>query len=358
MNEALESMLVELRQIVSPPRVRTLFGVGGRGYYENPASDLLAFFMRPDEVHELESLFLEAFLECAGKKADGYAMEGVMVEREVDVPAGGRIDLLVRGPGWVLVIENKVYHHQANPFKNYQDYAAELLKGIAPVLVVLSPDGQTDQKGWVGVSYQSYCQSLRRRLDSLELALSTSKWVLFAREWILHLELELYTSPMTTEQIAFADQHLKELEQAKRLHADYRAFLMDRLPRLLGEAVPGETFHASDHGWAIRSAGQSWGRSDLAFWYEDRPHEKLHQITVYLVEPSEAQCAAAQEELRDRSKMKYSPGRSYKMWVTVDGFPNREAAEQEWMRLGLFVAGLYPKIEPPSNETADARLVS
>lgn len=239
MNEALESMLVELRQIVSPPRVRTLFGVGGRGYYENPASDLLAFFMRPDEVHELESLFLEAFLECAGKKADGYAMEGVMVEREVDVPAGGRIDLLVRGPGWVLVIENKVYHHQANPFKNYQDYAAELLKGIAPVLVVLSPDGQTDQKGWVGVSYQSYCQSLRRRLDSLELALSTSKWVLFAREWILHLELELYTSPMTTEQIAFADQHLKELEQAKRLHADYRAFLMDRLPRLLGRLCPG-----------------------------------------------------------------------------------------------------------------------
>lgn len=34
----------------------TFLNIGGRGYYENPASDLLQFFFRPDNAHGLGTL--------------------------------------------------------------------------------------------------------------------------------------------------------------------------------------------------------------------------------------------------------------------------------------------------------------
>ena len=34
----------------------TFLNIGGKGYYENPASDLLQFFFRPDNAHGLGTL--------------------------------------------------------------------------------------------------------------------------------------------------------------------------------------------------------------------------------------------------------------------------------------------------------------
>ena len=58
MNDNLESVLNEVKKYVTPAKEPTLFAVGGRGYYENPASDLLAFFLKPDAEHKLKDLFL------------------------------------------------------------------------------------------------------------------------------------------------------------------------------------------------------------------------------------------------------------------------------------------------------------
>ncbi|MFP3398822.1 PD-(D/E)XK nuclease family protein, partial [Brevibacterium sp. SIMBA_078] len=42
--------------------------------------------------------------------------------REVTTKSNKRIDLLLEGNDWVMVIENKIYHHQVNPFKTYQKH--------------------------------------------------------------------------------------------------------------------------------------------------------------------------------------------------------------------------------------------
>jgi len=54
--KALESMLTEVRKFAVPASEPTIFAVGGRGYYENPASDLLAFFLTPGAEHGLDDL--------------------------------------------------------------------------------------------------------------------------------------------------------------------------------------------------------------------------------------------------------------------------------------------------------------
>jgi hypothetical protein len=42
MTEELSRLLMEVGDYVHPEKERTLFTLGGRGYYENPASDIPA----------------------------------------------------------------------------------------------------------------------------------------------------------------------------------------------------------------------------------------------------------------------------------------------------------------------------
>jgi len=51
--ENLKQKLEEAKSFFQPEIEKTIFSVGGRGYYENPISDILAFFFNPQEVHGL-----------------------------------------------------------------------------------------------------------------------------------------------------------------------------------------------------------------------------------------------------------------------------------------------------------------
>lgn len=53
-----------MKKYARPAMEPTLFAMGGRGYYENPATDLLKFFLKPKAEHQLGDLFLSTYLEC------------------------------------------------------------------------------------------------------------------------------------------------------------------------------------------------------------------------------------------------------------------------------------------------------
>src|ERR1039457_4692677 len=120
MTKELEDFLNEIGKHVPPPKERTLFSLGGKGYYENPASDLLAFFLKPDAEHGFKDLFLKAFLECMKGGYADLGTAGATVRREDVTEEGNRPDLVVQGQDWVLLIENKIYHAQVNPFETYE----------------------------------------------------------------------------------------------------------------------------------------------------------------------------------------------------------------------------------------------
>lgn len=143
----LKTFLVEVLNFVHPPKEPTRFSLGGRGHYENPTSDLLAFFLRPDGEHGFRSLFLEAFFDCMNVDSEKLIFEGVNVEREVETPEGTFIDVLIKGPNLLLVIENKIYSGQNNPFDSYAGHARGILKTAS--LAILTPNGQSAADGWV-----------------------------------------------------------------------------------------------------------------------------------------------------------------------------------------------------------------
>lgn len=62
--EQLRALLTKAERFYQPEREPSIFALGGRGYYENPTTDLLAFFLDPAQVHGLEECFLTALLNC------------------------------------------------------------------------------------------------------------------------------------------------------------------------------------------------------------------------------------------------------------------------------------------------------
>jgi hypothetical protein len=72
-------------------------------------SNILAFFLDPNEVHDMDSLFLDALLKGHGCGP----LSNVEVEREHHVPAtatmrGGRIDLFIKSNQYLIAVENKI----------------------------------------------------------------------------------------------------------------------------------------------------------------------------------------------------------------------------------------------------------
>jgi hypothetical protein len=333
---SLESLLTEVRQYVVPAKEPTLFAVGGRGYYENPASDLLAFFLKPDAKHGLGNLFLSTFLELIGVDHRALKMSYVDVEREVETNDGSRIDLQILGLDWCILIENKIRHRDANPFASYEAHAKRLRKKT--IFAILSPDGHM-ANGWIGVSYQAYFQALREKMPVIFSDPPLSKWHLFAREFILHLENELYNPPMTPEKVAFVEKHADQIAEVQKLAAQYRLFVLEELKQRLESSVSGHIFDTRDEGWAYRCRSPQWGESDVVLIKPEGTGQKF-LIRVYLEDMSEPRLSNARRVL---DHMRPEIDGQYPYWTSRTGYDSSEEAIAELCKLAQIVSGLLKK---------------
>jgi hypothetical protein len=336
MTDLMENFLNAVATHVSSQGERTLFSLGGRGYYENAASDLLAFFLRPDAEHGFRTLFLKAFFECMGIDALLCLNQGmVSVEREVPTKGGGRIDLQVLGKDWCLIIENKIRHAQINPFSDYEDHAKSL-PGSKKFFAILSPDGETSVEKWKGVSYKTYCATVRRHLAGEFFDRPLSKWQVFAREFILHLENELYinTPSMTHDQVAFVEKHAQQFSKVQQLARQYRVYILEELKRRLEKDGPNQSFNTRDQGWAFGCTSPQWGKTDIVMFKGEEDADQKFKIRAYLWDLSDPQLLKAMHMFEN---MSYFPEGRYSCWTSRTGYDSSEEAISELCKLAQLV---------------------
>jgi PD-(D/E)XK nuclease superfamily len=351
---AVGEVLREVGKFIRPAKERTLFSLGGRSYYENPASDVLAFFLTPGAEHGFHSLFLQVFLDCIEEDSTQLSYDGVTVSRESQTIEGKRIDLVVEGRDWVFLIENKICHGQVNPFASYEAYGRSLARGKKLLMAILSPGGTSIDPAWKALSYQKYCTFLRQRLSEALFDRAYSKWVVFAREFVLHLENELHqpTNIMTENEADFVEQYSDAIAQVKKLSSDYRKFLLDTLQERLTASGSGEDFTTKDDGWAVRCYSEGWGRSNLAFWSTSSgAAAKKFQVTVYLSDLTEERQVEAHKAF---SGMKHWTERGWWAWQTQPGFDKREDAITEMCRLADVVSRLFPLLPAPAQPSSSS----
>lgn len=171
MAHAAEKLLDDFRGL--PGRVerpQTFMEIAGYSHYENVCSNILAFFMDPEESHGLRTLVLDALASASNITVADEGLGGsVSVEREVITNRGNRIDILIESDDRAVLIENKIYAIVSNPFADYTDYLdRRILDGRAKhkLLLTVFPTNEGRNWGFANLTYTKFVEEMRSLLGS------------------------------------------------------------------------------------------------------------------------------------------------------------------------------------------------
>lgn len=235
---AFEQLLDEFSQL-QPIDVAELsfFSIGSKGYFENPTTDILAFFCDSNGQHKLGATALKALLHCLPEEYHDLDCWLVQTpEREVATATGKRIDLLLEGSDWVMVLENKIFHEQNNPFDHYERYIHEeqtCYCSKKKLFVVLSPEGEKPPIGWHGVSYPTLIAALKTQLAEQFISQPLNKWSLLLREFVLHLESLMSSPSVNKQQLDFVLNNLSSIEKLQRFKTQAIEEYCDQIQSML-----------------------------------------------------------------------------------------------------------------------------
>ena len=242
-------LIKEVTKIELPDLEKTIFSIGGRGHYENPTSDILAFYLDPEAEHQLGSLVLDSLFSALIKtlettpegKFDNQPTQlsslkeiiekksinlALTPSREVSTENIKKIDLLLEGDDWVMVIENKIYAAQNNPFKKYEQFVNDNYKTnkendktneYKKFFVILSPKGNAINENWIGLSYEDFITKIEEKLGSEFILKPFSKWTVFLRDFILNLKQHTTREKMQTETLEFIGENIEEVLKFEKI---------------------------------------------------------------------------------------------------------------------------------------------
>ncbi|WP_017430530.1 PD-(D/E)XK nuclease family protein [Vreelandella jeotgali] len=291
--KALLSGMPDLQQLAH--RERTLFDVGARGYFENPTSDLLAFFLDSDAEHEFGNVVLSALLECLPDQQQPELEERYLIRspaREWVTSQQQRIDLVLESERWVLAVEHKIYHDLSNDFAHYSEDLSLRLSGQdnrQVLCVVLSPEGLAPHPtGWLGIRYADFLARLRVAVRCLCEQHGESKWLLFLREFIIHLENLTVTDTLTDAQEQYVLENLGNIEALTQARNDALESLRYRLQeginsRLGDLEIP---ITSSTKNWpvgpALHFVPLGWKGNSIVVVFLSKDHPKTVRVQPYI----------------------------------------------------------------------------
>lgn len=316
----LKQLIKHIKNLPTPETPeKTIFGIGSRGYYENPTSDVLAFFCDSEGAHGLGNLMMEAVFDSLGycNQEEALTFDDISLiaepEREVFTEDGKYIDILLESNDWVMVIENKVFHKLNNPFKSYQHHIdkEEQYQGKYPIFVVLSPKGNAPT-GWLGLSYPALLDSVREKLAQAFITQPINKWLVLLREFILHLEGIMSGSTISPETTDYILENLREIHQAERLKdKTIKAFHLELLQEL-STIFPNEKIDIKLSTWnkypALRFSFKKWQSNSFVALYLDARAGESFCINYYVTDIVHQDLVSK----ADKHLMKYSN----KQWKT------------------------------------------
>lgn len=168
-----------------PKRVRSesIFDIAGYPHYENVASNILAFFLNPNNEHGLGQLILSSLLNLAAASEINQSV--VNVEREFPTINGGRLDILIETDNQLIGIENKIYHYLANDLEDYSKslHNRAQQKQLTVIKIILGIRKEQESFDFISITYDELFSKVKERLGSYATT-SSQKWLLYLIDFI------------------------------------------------------------------------------------------------------------------------------------------------------------------------------
>ncbi len=165
----------------------SIFDIAGYPHYENVSSNILAFYLNPNNEHGLGNLLFSSLMNLSG--GSETHQDNVQVSREVSTKKGGRLDIVIETDNQIIGIENKIFHHLNNDLDNYSktidDWA--IPNQLDTVKIVLSIRNESTQFGFTNVTYEEYWAKIKENLGSY-ITTSSQKWLLYLVDFMSAIE--------------------------------------------------------------------------------------------------------------------------------------------------------------------------
>ena len=251
--------------------------VAGHSHYENVCSNILRFYFDPQEDHGLEDLLVRSLFSLCGGPAD-ESIERINIYREHQTINGGRLDLVLEGEGFVVGIENKIYHWIANDLDDYghtidsigdaEFFRFKLVLGLKPVTENLPG-------GFQAITYTQLWDEVENRLGGY-VAKADSKWLQYFLDFI-QTTRKLTGNPM--EESLPNDQFFIENDEVIERLIDERSKFLNRLRNKLNQ-LHGMVSEEEDLKKCLRKEPWIYNKSCLVLDF--LLTEKQHSVALDL----------------------------------------------------------------------------
>ena len=303
-----ENLLLKAQQYKFPEREMTIFDTALKNHHENPITELLSFFLNPNEKHGLGASFYDGFINSL-KNTEEYENfdfgSFLKVYTQQTTDKGNFIDLWIESDRALIIVEVKVYHYQKNPFPDYLAWGKKKLKELNKfaqkegshiekklVSLVLCPDGKSYAEQWLGLAYNDVTSEIRITLARDFFKSSFNKWGIFARDFLLHLDSFVDLLETNMESLNFVVDHMQQIQNLVNLREDVYQEIINHINNELQVAL-GEEYepYYRRHTWnntpAFRFAGgtwKEWSESILNLHTDTAPMG--YSVVVYIENPT------------------------------------------------------------------------
>lgn len=180
-------LLHDFESLPDSIKSESIFDVAGYPHYENVCSNILAFYLNPNNEHGLGNLFFASLMNLAG----GIEIQqgNVQISREVSTNKGGRLDIVIETDNQIIGIENKIYHHLNNDLDDYSQSIDEWAKpnNLDTTKIILSLRHEGGSSEFINITYENYWQKIKENLGSY-VTTSSQKWVLYLIDFMSAIE--------------------------------------------------------------------------------------------------------------------------------------------------------------------------
>lgn len=284
-----QTLLGNAKKFKKQPREKSFFDTAIRNHYENPTTELLEFFINPQEVHELGDVFWKGLSDVISSEIELSYEQSLgqieTIERECVTHNGSRIDLVIETDLYLLLIEAKIYHSQNNPFEDYELYAKKRAKDKNILGFILSISGKSEAKNWIGISYQQLVNAIRPYLAQQMLTNPINKWNLFAREFLLHLESYYQIQNLDMNRVQFIFENYQDIQALQKLRTNTIKEVVENISQQLNQTIEGYLSRNKYESWGgIRFYNENWGNlSNTTLHIHEYKQQTVFDVTTYIL---------------------------------------------------------------------------
>jgi len=237
--DELQNLITQVEFLRRPRTEKNIFSIGGHGHYENPISDIMAFFIDPKEVHGFGAFFLSSLIECAGLKELITPELIVPPRREAFTESGKRIDLLLEGEHWVIVVENKIRHSLNNPFHDYSTYISKLYPHKRKYYILLSAKKESPPENWVNVNYTDLIDQLKKNINLYKIDNVNNKWYICLKEYILNMQEQIHKQQIDPARFNFIKENYSDIQEIIDMFHEYIEYIKSLVVNALSTDFAG-----------------------------------------------------------------------------------------------------------------------